>query len=66
MTSSLFRCPITGARVHGFVVEEVASGNRVPYDLVTCLACGRKHRVNFGPGKIVCEDHATPVFVLHS
>ena len=52
----LFRCPIAGADVQGFLVEEVPSDNPNSYTAVCCLACGRMHLVNFTTGKTVGEE----------
>jgi hypothetical protein len=40
----LFRCPITGLDVHGFLVEENPSEDPDAYESVTCLSCGRRGR----------------------
>jgi hypothetical protein len=50
----LFRCPITGGQVHGFIVEEETSGNdHDPYEPVNCLDCGQIHLVNLRTGEAV-------------
>ena len=52
----LFRCPITGLEVHGFLVEEIPSDDPDGYALVTCLSCGQNHLVNLRTGKTDSED----------
>jgi hypothetical protein len=47
----LFRCPITGLDVHGFLVEENPSEDPDAYESVTCLSCGQVHLVNLRTGK---------------
>ena len=42
----LFRCPVTGSRASGPLVEEGPDDNSDPYELVSCLACGQIHFVN--------------------
>jgi len=52
----LFRCPITGSEVHGFLVEETSSDDPDAYQPVTCLSCGQIHLVNLRTGKTDSED----------
>lgn len=50
----LFRCPITGAQVHGFIAEEETSGSDPnSYEPVNCLDCGQIHLVNFRTGETI-------------
>jgi len=50
----LFRCPITGAQVHGFIAEEETFGDDPDlYQPVNCLDCGQIHLVNFRTGETV-------------
>jgi hypothetical protein len=51
----LFRCPITGSEVQGFLAEETASEDPNSFEPVTCLACGQIHLVNLKTGKTVGE-----------
>jgi hypothetical protein len=55
MPSFLFRCPITGEEVTGFLVDEVPRDDPNLYSAVRCLACGQLHLVNFKTGKAVGE-----------
>jgi hypothetical protein len=52
----LFRCPITGSGVQGFLIEEPPSDDPNSHTPVRCLACGQTHAVNFTTGKTVGED----------
>ena len=52
----LFRCPIAGSDVQGFLVEDAPSDNPNSYTSVRCLACGRMHLVNLRTGKTVGEN----------
>jgi len=52
----LFRCPITGSEVQGFVAEETPSRDPDAYEPVTCLSCGRTHLVNLKSGKTAGDD----------
>ena len=56
MPSFLFRCPITGEEVTGFLVDEAPSDDPNSYSAVRCLACGQLHFVNFTTGKTAVED----------
>jgi hypothetical protein len=51
----LFRCPITGSGVKGFLIEEAPSDDPNSFNAVSCLDCGRIHLVNFRTGKTVGE-----------
>jgi hypothetical protein len=62
----LYRCPTTGLRVQGLVVDADGgdkndSKNDERYEAVTCLACGQVHLVNPKTGRVVGEEKdATP------
>jgi hypothetical protein len=50
----LFRCPITGAQVQGFIAEEETCDNDPEsYEPVNCLDCGQIHLVNLRTGETV-------------
>ena len=51
----LFRCPITGTEVQGFLAHETPSEDPNSFEPVTCLACGQVHLVNFKTGKVLDE-----------
>jgi hypothetical protein len=53
--SFLFRCPVTGSGVQGFLIEEAPSDDPNSFNAVSCLDCGRIHLVNFRTGKTVGE-----------
>ena len=53
--SFLFRCPITGSGVQGFLIEEVPSDDPNSFNAVSCVECGQIHLVNFRTGKTVGE-----------
>ena len=53
MPPVLFRCPITGYRVQGFVAEEVSDED---YQQVSCHACRHVHYVNPKTGKVLGDD----------
>ena len=52
----LFRCPVTGARVVGVLVEEAPDDDPGAYVPVTCLGCGQIHLVNFKTGRTKGEE----------
>jgi len=52
----LFRCPVTGARVAGLLVEESPDDDPDAYVPVTCLSCGQIHLVNLKTGKTIGEQ----------
>jgi hypothetical protein len=51
----VFRCPITGSNVQGFIAEEVPS-NGESFVSVECLACRRLHMVNPKTGSVFGQD----------
>jgi hypothetical protein len=55
MPPFLYRCPITGSKVHGFIVEEIPNVDLNGYEPVTCFSCGQMHLVNLRTGKAVGE-----------
>ena len=55
MAPFLYRCPNTGYRVQGFVVEGV-SDEPDDYRAITYLACQRIHLVNPTTGKVLGDD----------
>jgi hypothetical protein len=67
MPSSLYRCPITGDEVTGFLVDEAPSVDPAFYTSVRCLSRGQMHLVNFTDGKTVGEfDGTKRAFRRHS
>jgi len=51
----LFRCPITGSGVQGFLIEDAPSEDPNSFSAVSCLDCGQLHLVNLRTGKTVGE-----------
>jgi hypothetical protein len=52
----LFRCPVTGSRVTGVLVEDTPDDDPGAYVSVTCLSCGQIHLVNLKTGKTIGEQ----------
>ena len=53
----LFCCPITGQTVQGYSeATEPAEDERLYYEGVACMACGRFHIVNPATGKLLSEE----------
>jgi hypothetical protein len=50
----LYRCPITGYKVQGFVAEEVSDDDA--FEPVKCIICRRVHLVNPTTGEVAGED----------
>jgi hypothetical protein len=46
----VYRCPATGLKVQGHVVDDLID---TIYEAVTCTACGRVHLVNPKSGKVL-------------
>jgi hypothetical protein len=58
MGAFIFRCPANGAKVQGFIAEEVPS-NSEAFVSIECLACTQIHLVNPNTGRVAGEDHAS-------
>jgi hypothetical protein len=52
MGGFVYRCPNTGLRVQGWVVDE---RDNESYEAVTCTICARVHLVNPKTGKVLAE-----------
>jgi hypothetical protein len=50
MSTFIYRCPLTGLKVQGFVAEEIGENEFVS---LTCLACTGVHLVNPTSAKVV-------------
>jgi len=55
MAPFLYRCPITGYQVQGFIAEDV-SDEAEGYKAITCLACQQTHLVNPTTGKVLGDN----------
>jgi len=55
MAVVLFKCPITGFRVQGWIAEEISDDDE-NYVSVECLACKQSHMVNPGTGKALGNE----------
>ena len=54
MSTVIFRCPITGQNVQGWIAEEM--GVDPPQQVfvsLQCTACGRTHAVNPATGEVL-------------
>jgi hypothetical protein len=54
MISVVYRCPVTGRKVQGWVPEDVsASPDGKTYVSIACIACGKPHLVNPSTGSVL-------------
>jgi hypothetical protein len=53
MGTFLFRCPMRGIKVQGWVADDAKNDEYIP---VKCAACGLAHYVNPKTGKWLGED----------
>jgi hypothetical protein len=49
----LYRCPITGHNIQGFVPDDAAVSDERAYEAVTCVLCSRVHLVNPTTGDVL-------------
>jgi len=52
----LFRCPVTGSRVTGVLVEDIPEDDPAAYVPLRCLSCGQIHLVNLKTRKTIDEQ----------
>jgi hypothetical protein len=55
-TTFLYRCPVTGYRVQGFIVDSPTEKNGRFYEPLTCVVCKRIHLVDPKTGKVAGSD----------
>jgi hypothetical protein len=53
MAPFLYRCPVTGQRVQGWLADDPTADDEDVYETVTCLACNRAHLVNRTTRKVL-------------
>ena len=49
----LYRCPVTGYRVQGFIADNPAETDGSIYEPLHCTLCGRIHLVDPKTGKVL-------------
>jgi hypothetical protein len=55
MAPFLYRCPVTGLHVQGWIADDATADDDV-FEAVPCLACQRMHFVNPKTGKMPSDD----------
>lgn len=55
MPPFLYRCPITGYMVQGFIADDPTE-DQATFQPVTCTACTRMHLVNPKTGKVIGDN----------
>ena len=56
MPAFLYRCPVTGLNVQGFVADDPTESSEDSFETVTCIACARVHLVNPKTGRVLGGD----------
>ena len=56
MPPFLYRCPITGFNVQGWVADDPTEGGDETFVPVNCVVCTRVHLVNPKTGKVIGAD----------
>lgn len=56
MPTFLYRCPITGYKVQGFVADSPGESNGRIYEPLTCAICNRIHLVNLKTAGLLAEE----------
>jgi hypothetical protein len=62
-TTFLYRCPVTGYRVQGFIADNPTEGNGHVYETLTCVVCNRIHLVDPKTGKVAGRDAEDPKYL---
>jgi hypothetical protein len=57
MPAFLYRCPIVGMKVQGWIADDPSEANTERFESLTCLACAQVHLVNPKTGKVLGEDN---------
>ena len=52
MATFVYRCPLTGLNVQGWIASDAAESSDV-FEALQCLACGVRHLVNPATGKVI-------------
>jgi hypothetical protein len=61
MPTLIFRCPVTGHNVQGWIAEEMgADASQQVFVTVRCGACGRTHPVNPATAEVLGNARRTP------
>jgi len=55
-TTFLYRCPLTGYEVQGFIADSPTEKNGHVYESLTCVVCKRIHLVDPKTGKVAGSD----------
>jgi len=56
MGTVLFRCPVMGINVQGWIAKEATSVGDNEFIGIACVACGQTHLVNLATGKVLGEQ----------
>ena len=56
MVSFLYRCPVIGLNVQGWVADDPTEHGEDHFEAVTCTACTRIHLVNPTTGRVLGAD----------
>ena len=56
MPTFLYRCPVTGLHVQGWIADDPTERSEESYEALSCIACTRTHLVNPKTGKVLGED----------
>jgi len=57
MTTFLYRCPVTGYKMQGFVADDPTETDGNVYEPLTCALCGRIHLINPVSGNVLGANH---------
>ena len=55
MVTFIYRCPVTGLNVQGWIADDPTESGAETYEPITCTACTRIHLVNPKTGKTIGE-----------
>ncbi len=55
MIPFIYRCPITGLNVQGWIADDPSEDGET-YEPIACTACTRVHSVNLKSGKVLGDD----------
>lgn len=57
MPPFLYRCPVTGFKVQGWIADDPTEDNDETFEPVNCTVCSQVHLVNPKTGKVLGADN---------
>lgn len=56
MAAFIYRCPVAGYNVQGFIADDLTGDDDESFEAITCTICARVHLVNPKTGNVAGEQ----------